>query len=215
VLLVVQVKDCLSPDEYKIFQATLRDFRSKQIELAELMERVQQLFGGEQRYELLRDFVAFVPPRHKATYLAMLPGTLLYTACFEDHYVDTRVFHFAAKEEDKGIPRPAVAEEPLERASTARSAQSPLHPERVQPSSTSYDLVSGSPCKPFRRPRPFVSPLLPTAHNTATPTTTSVGVKTEDSEDLATETGKPSPSDQPSSASTSQIFTPTWSYLDD
>lgn len=152
-----RVKGCLSPDEYKTFQSTLRDFRGKQIELAELMERVQQLFSGSQRYPLLRDFVAFVPPRHRATYLAMLP-----------------------QEPTEDLPQPAASEERSPaRISAPRPAQSPAQAERVPTPAAAYDLVSGSPCKPFRRPRPFASPLLPTTSTSTATTTPAAELKNE------------------------------------
>ncbi|KAL6076448.1 Regulator of telomere elongation helicase 1, variant 2 [Balamuthia mandrillaris] len=67
-----QVKSSVAPEEYKEFQAMLRDFKSKSLRLQNLMSKAQQLFSTPERRSLLVDFITFIPRKHQPKYQAML-----------------------------------------------------------------------------------------------------------------------------------------------
>eukprot|EP01112_Ceratiomyxa_fruticulosa_P003538 TRINITY_DN13862_c0_g1_i1.p1 TRINITY_DN13862_c0_g1~~TRINITY_DN13862_c0_g1_i1.p1 ORF type:complete len:347 (-),score=119.71 TRINITY_DN13862_c0_g1_i1:123-1163(-) len=63
----------LEKTEYATFQTLLRSFKSEDIKLDALVEKIKELFGSQAKYApLLTGFITFIPPKHHEKYKAIL-----------------------------------------------------------------------------------------------------------------------------------------------
>lgn len=62
------MQQLLSADEYKNFQALLRDYKKKNMQIEELIERIRVLFSTKETLPLLQGFITFVPAKCKQQY---------------------------------------------------------------------------------------------------------------------------------------------------
>ena len=65
---IQQAQQRLSKDQYLYFQAMLRDYKSKHLDINELIQKVIDLFRETEQDILMRDFVQFIPDRYKDAY---------------------------------------------------------------------------------------------------------------------------------------------------
>ena len=65
---IQQAQQSLSKDQYLYFQGMLRDYKSKNLDINELIHKVIELFAETQQNVLMRDFVQFIPDRYKESY---------------------------------------------------------------------------------------------------------------------------------------------------
>jgi ankyrin repeat protein len=69
---IQRAQQLLSKEQYVYFQGMLRDYKTKQLEINALMEKVLDLFSAPDRRDLLSDFVQFIPSRYKENYRLMI-----------------------------------------------------------------------------------------------------------------------------------------------
>ncbi|KAE8724273.1 heat shock 70 kDa protein 14-like [Hibiscus syriacus] len=65
---LIQVKEKLSPAEYKQFVGYMREMKSKVIKIDNLLQCIVGLFSGPERLPLLERFKDYVPARHHSLY---------------------------------------------------------------------------------------------------------------------------------------------------